>query len=338
MRVLRELHISDGLLVHKLQVCEGDLSSIPPEYPSDVLAVSAFDADYTETETSVIGALARAGLSVGALRADPDEILQRRQCWLSKPLVIDRPGLPYKRLVCSETPRGSSPKEAAGYLLTALCPFIMRSGEIASVTTGVLGAGDQGADWGEMLRYLITEVAKYLRGGLRLEIFRIVVRSDKSQQAMDVVDRLRVEDPTIGDEYDRAPAFDVFISYSRRDATLVSPFYGALIDRGLQVFMDKTSLSPGDVWPDRIDQAVTRAKVFMPFISEAFNSSKYCTQESDLAAILCARGQPSLYPIKIGDAEPIAPLNNRHAPRFDTEISIEQVCEGVGQRAAWTSF
>jgi hypothetical protein len=241
-------------------------------------------------------------------------------------------------LVCTETPLGSSPKEAAGYLLTALCPFIVRGEGVGVATTGVLGAGDQGADWEEMLRYLITEAAKYLRGGLPLDTFRIVVRPNKAQQAMDTVEKLRITEPTIGDAYDRSPAFDVFMSYSRRDAPVVMPLYDALSERGLKVFMDKTSLAPGDPWPDRIDQAITRAKVFVPFISEAFNSSKYCTQEADLATILFARGQPTLFPIRISDVEPVPPLNNRHSPRFDAEISLQDLCAGVGQRAAWGSF
>src|SRR5436305_11949872 len=79
----------------------GDLASLPERESVDVLIVSAFPDDYEPTPTSLIGALARVGVSVEKLaQAKEVDLRQFSSCWLSRP--IGRPGVHFHRLLCFE--------------------------------------------------------------------------------------------------------------------------------------------------------------------------------------------------------------------------------------------
>src|SRR5262245_52251388 len=88
----------------------GDLASLPAREAVDALIVSAFPDDYIPTSTSLIGALARVGVSVAELAQDKEVDLRRfSSCWLSRPIA--RPGVNFHRLLCFEPRhRGKAPE------------------------------------------------------------------------------------------------------------------------------------------------------------------------------------------------------------------------------------
>src|SRR5262245_27184732 len=79
----------------------GDLTALPKHEAVDILIVSALPDDYSPTETSLSGALHRAGVSVAKLAEDKEVDLRRfSSCWLSRP--IQRPKLHFQRILCFE--------------------------------------------------------------------------------------------------------------------------------------------------------------------------------------------------------------------------------------------
>jgi hypothetical protein len=70
LRLLNSIDVSDGSVVRRIALYEGDLTDIPAEHRVDILIVSAFPNDYRPTQTSLIGGLQRSGLSVAQLLLD----------------------------------------------------------------------------------------------------------------------------------------------------------------------------------------------------------------------------------------------------------------------------
>jgi hypothetical protein len=54
--------------------------------------------------------------------------------------------------------------------------------------------------------------------------------------------------------------YDLFLSYNRRDRTLVEPLAGALRERGLKVFKDDWYLRPGEPWPAALERNLATSR------------------------------------------------------------------------------
>src|SRR5262249_14831551 len=100
----------------------GDLARIPEREAVDLLVVSAFPDNYVPTRTSLIGALARAGVSVFDLALDKEVDLRSfSSCWLSR--AIERSGIHFRRVLCFEPGyRGRAP-EVVGDIFRSVVPF-----------------------------------------------------------------------------------------------------------------------------------------------------------------------------------------------------------------------
>lgn len=70
---------------------------------------------------------------------------------------------------------------------------------------------------------------------------------------------------------------DVFISYSRNDSEKAEELYNALINKGLNVWYDKKNLAAGDMWLEKINDAITTTKYCVILLS---NSMKAQIHES----------------------------------------------------------
>ncbi len=338
MRTVAEFDIRDGLNSRKIQICVGDLTEVPEGQETELLGISAFNGDYAETSTSVIGALGRVGLHVGAMKGNQPLSISGGNTWISQPLMIPR--VPYKRVVCTETPPGKTPRHAVGYFLTGLAGFLMRNPELRKISVPILGAGDQRDNKEGAFKNLIKETAICLRGGLQLTLFRVVVLPSDEADVLRWLKEVSEENPHIGEAYNRAPTYGAFLSYSRMDGPVVARFYERLKNLGVEVFMDLSNLEPGDVWAEQLDVAIARSRVFVPFVSASFNASIYCKQETDHAERLHGSGAPSLFPICIEKVDPIPPLAKRHAVRmldypaklFAQGHTVEALCDKVCQR------
>lgn len=94
----------------------------------------------------------------------------------------------------------------------------------------------------------------------------------------------------------------VFLSYSRRDADLVSRIYGDLESQGIQVWMDRQAIEAGSLWRTSIVDGIQSCQVFLLVVSEASQQSSNVAKEVSLAE----SNRKPILPLKI-DATQIQP-------------------------------
>jgi hypothetical protein len=125
MRVLDAIALDSLGRKSRIELCQGDLTSMPKEDNIDLLVVSAFPDDYVPTPLSLIGALARKGISVRSLAQNKAVDLRPAfSCWLSNELTPKLPGIPYKRILCFEPGVRGRPPEVVGDIFRSLAPFL----------------------------------------------------------------------------------------------------------------------------------------------------------------------------------------------------------------------
>jgi len=77
--------------------------------------------------------------------------------------------------------------------------------------------------------------------------------------------------------------YDVFISYSRKDAALVNIFVQRLETEGLRVWIDRDGVESGDAFKKVIVNAIKESAIFVFFSSESSNRSPWTTKEVSIA-------------------------------------------------------
>jgi serine/threonine protein kinase len=80
-----------------------------------------------------------------------------------------------------------------------------------------------------------------------------------------------------------APAHSLFVSYSRRDAAQVEPLVRSLQVRGINVWIDRQDIQPGQAWAREIVRGLRSARVFLLFCSKNSMSSDNVQNEVYLA-------------------------------------------------------
>lgn len=87
-------------------------------------------------------------------------------------------------------------------------------------------------------------------------------------------------------QYAHGHACDLFVSYSSRDIEWVKPFHADVIkevnrwtDPDIHPFLDRISVTPGDVWDPKIMAAVTDSALLVPVMTPRFFASDYCQKE-----------------------------------------------------------
>ena len=92
---------------------------------------------------------------------------------------------------------------------------------------------------------------------------------------------------------------------------------------GLRTFQDILDLEPGEVWSERIEQAIREADVFLLFWSKRAKGSEWVRREVDFA-LACRRGDelspPEIRPVIIEGPPVVPPWDDLAHLHFDDRV------------------
>lgn len=100
----------------------------------------------------------------------------------------------------------------------------------------------------------------------------------------------------------------VFISYMRDDQSIVDRLCEELRSRGVEIWLDRTSIRPGERWKDAIREAISQGSYFIACFSNAYTSkdTSYMNEELTLAIEalrLKAFGREWFIPVLLSECE-----------------------------------
>jgi hypothetical protein len=266
----------------------GDLAFLPEHEAVDVLIVSAFPDDYTPSRTSLIGSLARAGVSLAELANDKEvDLRQFSSCWLSRPIA--GPNVHFQRVLCFEPwYRGQAP-EVVGDIFRSIVPFTGGRPAVSQVAMPLVASGDQGESAEVMLEALTDASVHWLSVGLPLDRIKIVLRDSADSQS------LRATFARIKQRYSESPVgpqlhpfrFDVFVSYSHKNKDLVDELVRVLQTArpSLRVFLDRLELQTGAAWQQHMFDALDESRKVICAFSPDYLASKVCKEEFNIALL-----------------------------------------------------
>lgn len=308
-----------------IELLTGDVSAIPSNHSVDLLAISAFPGQYATTPGTVIRALDDVGLSVQALAETPyEDLRETHSCWLSRPIGRKYANLHFSRILCFEPSESGRAPELVGDVFRALGSFSLGSPRIKTVAMPLLATGFQGESSLGMLRAILTAAFNWLGRGLPIKKVKIVVRPGRPDLEMLRQQFRTTERKFVGTlakkqngaafahEYRAAragragtvqlrPAYDVFVSYSRKDKTVAQHLLKCLERHGLRVFIDEHSIDVGAVWQQAISDALDRCHSTALICSPDFVASKHCQEEFQIARLRRLENGIPTFPLLVRD-------------------------------------
>lgn len=324
MELIDEIKTERG---KSLQLLKGDLTNIPDSHKVDILVLSAFPNDYIPTATSLIGALYSAGLSVEALARDKEVDLRNQfHCWLSKEINFKN----VSRILCFEPTERRYPYSLIAGIFQSIMPFtIIHS--IKSVAMPLILTGDQGFSNQEVVKELISTSVFWLNNDSSLELIKIVERSDAK------IEFLKKAFKTQQPDYNQKPnidKYDFFISYSRKNASLVEAIQKNLRTK-FKVFFDTESIEVGSNWLSKINASLENSERFIVCISPDYLDSKMCKYEYLFCNLkLINQGDDYVLPIYLHSASLPFEMKilNYHDAREGLEDKIDEFCDKLTKR------
>jgi len=264
----------------------GDLARLPECEAVDILVVSAFPDSYTPTRSSLIGALARAGISVADLARDKEvDLRQFSSCWLSRP--VGRPGVHFRRVLCFEPRHRGRAPEVVGDIFRSIVPFTTGKPSISQVAMPLVATGHQREAPETMLEALADAAVHWLSTGLPLDRIKIVLHAPADSPSLrEVFACVKRRHPTAAPGPQQRPfRFDAFISYSHKNKEAVDYLVAQLLTLrpALRVFVDRLELRPGSPWQQHIFDSLDEARKVICVFSPDYLASKVCKEEFNIA-------------------------------------------------------
>jgi hypothetical protein len=110
----------------------------------------------------------------------------------------------------------------------------------------------------------------------------------------------------------RSKQIQVFLLYARQDEEIVHRFYRRLVKEGVDVWLDKEKLLPGQDWAYEIQKAIYRSDLVVACLSEQFNrQGGYRHEELRIAlakAEALPEGETFLIPARLEECDLPEPL------------------------------
>ncbi len=101
----------------------------------------------------------------------------------------------------------------------------------------------------------------------------------------------------------------VFLSYAREDAAMVDRIAGDLKAKGINVWLDRDSLNPGESWVEQIEGAINRSDFLLFFISRGSLKSKWALVEYRAAfTALRKSGGTRIIPVLLEEVGQLPPF------------------------------
>lgn len=124
-----------------------------------------------------------------------------------------------------------------------------------------------------------------------------------------------------------------FLSYSRKDAEAAEALWQALGQAGIEAFLDRRNLRPGDRWPERIDEQIRTCERFVLIWSAHADSSDHVKDEWNMAKAL----KRPIVPVLIDDTPPPPWLADRHYIEWRGDADAEVVARQIAKSACVAS-
>ncbi|MDF0589728.1 toll/interleukin-1 receptor domain-containing protein [Candidatus Methanocrinis natronophilus] len=306
MRLMDTIYIR-GKEGKRIELHQGDLTMLRPDEAVDLLVVSAFPNDYIPTNTSLIGALYKKGLSVAILAQLKDKDLRKDfSCWLSQEINPSNPGLQFRRILCFEPMSRGEPPELVGDIFRAMTPIIGEESEISSIAMPIVAAGDQGYSISTMLVPLLEAAIQWMERGLPLDCIKIVAHTEEQgREAIKVFSQRK-------NLYEQSQSisqvrieYDVFISYARDNDKEMEILEKELIrlHPNIRIFLDRKDIDIGSPWQPQIFESLDKCRKVVVFFSPDYLKSKVCKEEFNIAWIRCREtDQEILFPLYLYSA------------------------------------
>ncbi|MEO1286971.1 MAG: toll/interleukin-1 receptor domain-containing protein, partial [Chloroflexota bacterium] len=121
----------------------------------------------------------------------------------------------------------------------------------------------------------------------------------------------------------------IFVSYASKDSEFVNHLVALLKEAGFTVWQDQEQLDVGDVWSDKLENAITNCKAFIIVMSNHSKQSIWVKRELGLAEKLNKPILPihytgeiwwNLSQIQVEDMQ--TGLNAKLSPRFIKQLAI----------------
>ncbi len=297
----------------EVELLQGDLTDLGPSEGFDILVVSAFPNDYVPTNTSLIGALHRRGISVATL-AQRKEIDLRRDfaCWLSAELPPRHDSLRFQRILCFEPLVRGEPAEVVGDIFRCLAPILAERPQLRSLALPIVASGDQRRSTANMLPPLLEAAVNWLAVGLPLDRIKIVAYSkEDSLEARSIFSacKARVSASAAPVPTRNADKFyDVFISYSRKNQRECQLLERELrrLRPDIRIFVDIEKIEIGAAWQLEIFENIDRCRRMVAMLSPQYLASKPCKEEYGIAWVRSRESdQNIIFPIYLYSADPL---------------------------------
>lgn len=301
MRLLDTISIR-GKEGKRIELHQGDLTTLRPDEAVDLLVISAFPNDYLPTNTSLIGALYKKGLSVDALAQSKEKDLRHDfSCWLSQEISLQNLGLRFRRILCFEPMVRGEPPELVGDIFRALTPILGEKSDISSIAMPIVAAGDQGYPISTMLVPLLEAAIQWMEKGLPLDCIRIVAYSEEQgREAIKIFSQQKTLYHQSESLSQAQVEYDVFISYARENSKEMELFEKELIRShpSIRIFLDRKDIDIGAPWQPQIFESLDKCRKVVAFFSPDYLKSKVCKEEFNIAWVRCREtDQEILFPL-----------------------------------------
>lgn len=319
----------------RIELHQGDLTTLHSDEAVDLLVVSAFPNDYLPTNTSLIGALYRKGLSVAALAQSKEKELRHDfSCWLSHELSLTDTRLNFKRILCFEPMARGEPPELVGDIFRALTPILGEISDISSIAMPIVAAGDQGYPISSMLIPLLEASIQWMETGLPLDCIKIVAYSDEQgREAIKVFSKRKILYQQSETFSQSQIEYDVFISYARENNKEIELFEKKLIRTrpNIRIFLDRKDIDIGSPWQPQIFESLDKCRKVVTFFSPDYLKSKVCKEEFNIAWIRCREtDQEILFPVYLYST--ILPTYMKYRNYFDCREGDETKLRNASSR------